>query len=144
MRAAALLCGSLLASVAMGCEEYGPRVYTGRPVVAGLGCLPASVPLGVVQAGDLPADCEARCLLIDAALYVSPVCPPLPARALELGPDQSPACARALWLFDNQAFCGALDAGPSAAGGFDARLDASPFGTDPLGTVRLGEAREAP
>lgn len=122
MRVAAVLSRSLLVLLALGCEEYGPRVYTARPVVAALGCLPGSVPLGVVQAGDLAADCEIRCLLLDAALYVSRVCPPLPARAIELRPDQSPACARAVSLFTARAFCGAPD-----AGGSDAGLDAAAF-----------------
>jgi len=134
MRLAVVLSGSWLALLALSCEEYGPRVYTARPVVAALDCLPGSVPLGVVQAGDLPADCEARCLLLDAALYVSRVCPPLPARAIEVQPAQSPACARAVALSAARAFCGALD-----AGGSDAGLDAAPFGT--LDAAPFGDAR---
>jgi hypothetical protein len=121
------------------CDEYGQRIYTARPYRAGAPCLDPSVPIGAVKAGELPATCGPRCLWVDTTLYVSTVCPPLPARARETMPDATPGstrdpssgpgiapagqCALALALYEAQVFCplAPLDAGMLDGGLGDAR-----------------------
>ena len=123
MRVAVL--GGCLAVVALAsssCEEYGPRIYTARLYRVGARCLEPYTPIGVVQAGELRATCERQCLSLDAQLFVSTVCPPLPAR-VETVNAEVPVCALALGAFDALATCGVSDAGVD--GGFDGGLDAS-------------------
>jgi hypothetical protein len=107
----ALLLPILLMLGAAACEEYGPRVYTAQPYQVGDTCLQPSVPIGVVKAAELRANCEPVCLLLDGALYVSRVCPPLPERALETAADAGTDCANAVSLLRSQALC----ASPSPA-----------------------------
>lgn len=111
------------------CEEYGPRIYTAHPYQEGAACLAPSVPIGVVTAAELPASCEPVCLLLDQALYVSRVCRPLPARAVEAAPGTGPACALATALLTSGALCAApplgSDAGFSGASPLDAALPAA-------------------
>jgi hypothetical protein len=115
-------CLAALALCSSGCEEYGQRVYTARLYRVGARCLEPYTPIGVVQAGELDVDC-AQCLSLDGALYVSRVCPPLPARADPVTPSAEPACALALAAFSADVTCGASDAGVD--GGLDAGPDAS-------------------
>jgi hypothetical protein len=121
-------CLVVLALGSWHCEEYGPRIYTARLYRVGARCLEPSTPIGVVQAGELHANCDdpPQCLALDGELYVSSVCPPLPARASAMRSDL-PACVLALTAFEAKATCGALDAGLDARtrldGGFDAGLD---------------------
>lgn len=127
MRASILgWCLAALALCGAACEEYGPRVYTARLYRVGARCLEPYTPIGVVQAGELDVDCE-QCLLLDGALYVSRVCPPLPARADAVTPDDAPACALALAAFTAELTCGASDAGLD--GGLDGGPDASDLET---------------
>jgi len=121
MRATVL--GWCLAAGALGssgCEEYGPRIYTARLYRVGARCLESYTPIGVVQAGELHANCPRQCLSLDTELYVSQVCQPLPERAVPVNPE-TPACALALAAFDARATCGVPDAGVDAGdGGLDA------------------------
>lgn len=107
----------------VGCEEYGARVYSARPYRAESHCLGPYVPIGVVRAGALPSTCAARCWMVDATLYVSVVCEPHPARAVEVTPGDSSDCASAIALLESGPECSPplSDAG---AGG-DAADDAS-------------------
>lgn len=114
-------CLAVLALGSSSCEEYGPRVYTARLYRVESRCLEPYTPIGVVQAGELHVDC-AQCLSLDGELYVSRVCPPLPARADPLKPDAS-ACALPFAAFAADTTCGASDAGVDA--GLDSGLDAS-------------------
>jgi hypothetical protein len=102
-RAALLLAWLWLGSAA--CSEYGPRVYTAHPYPRALGCLGDSTAIGVVQAGELKANCPPICLLLDGTLYVSEVCAPHPVRALLLAAEDSLACAEGISLFQSLAFC---------------------------------------
>jgi hypothetical protein len=107
-------CRAVLLSVAfvlaaVGCEEYGQRIYTAHPYRAAAACLEPSVSIGIVKAADLPVTCEPVCLLLDGALYVSSVCPPQPERAQVLAPD-APDCAAAATLLRTEAFCASLPA----------------------------------
>lgn len=109
-------CLAVLALASSSCEEYGPRIYTARLYRVGARCLEPYMPIGVVQAGQLQGGC-AQCLALDSELYVSTLCPPLPARADAQQPN-APVCALALAALAAQATCGASDAG--ADGGLDA------------------------
>ena len=112
-------CLAVLAFAGSGCDEYGPRIYTARSYRAGAGCLELSTAIGVVRAGELHASCPEACLSLDDALYVSTVCPPLPARALPVKPEV-PGCALALAAFRAESTCGVRDAGLD--GGLDAGM----------------------
>lgn len=109
-----LCCGGLLVA-ALGCSEYGARIYSAHPYRPGRGCLEASLAIGVVQAGQLASTCAGHCLLLDETLYVSSLCPPAPVRARPITPETSPACAEALALLDSQSWCE-----PGAGAGADA------------------------
>ena len=93
------------------CNESGPRVYTAQAFQADPGCLDAYAPLGLVEAEELPANCDPVCLELDGQLYVSVVCPPYPAEAELLAPEDSPDCATALQAVEDELDCEALDAG---------------------------------
>ncbi|MGC4091045.1 MAG: hypothetical protein QM756_24855 [Polyangiaceae bacterium] len=87
------------------CEESGPRVYTARlfhPADAGAACLDAYTPIGLVEAGDLGASCDAVCLWQGDELYVSTVCPPLPATFEREDPVASSECQAALALLADE------------------------------------------
>lgn len=110
-RSLELLCHALLAlAVASGCSEYGARIYSAHPYRAGRGCLEPSLAIGVVQSGQLASTCAGQCLLLDETLYVSNVCPPIPARAVLVAPEKSAACAEALGLLDAEDWCERSDA----------------------------------
>jgi hypothetical protein len=125
----ALLLSAPLVLAAGGCEEYGPRIYTAHPYRAEAACLEPSVPIGIVKAADLPVQCEPVCLLLDATLYVSSVCPPQPERALRLAPD-APDCAAAATLLRTETFCVSLppelELAPDASSLDGGRADARP------------------
>jgi hypothetical protein len=104
----------LLVPAAYGCSEYGDRIYSAHPYRAGRGCLEHSLAIGVVQAGQLPANCPGQCLLLEETLYVSNVCSPTPLRAEPVDPAKSSACAEALGLLDSRSWCEPPDAGASA------------------------------
>jgi hypothetical protein len=100
------------AGVGMGCEEYGPRVYTAAPYRAALGCLDPYVPIGLVQARDLGSLCEPICLREGDTLYASRVCAPYPTEATIEAADAG-GCAAAVEALTAEAFCTdpAADAG---------------------------------
>jgi hypothetical protein len=70
------------------------------------------VPLAIVYAGRLPAQCEPVCLRLNQQLYVSSVCPPYPERAQLERAEQSVECAAALAALAADQTC---DAEPPAA-----------------------------
>jgi hypothetical protein len=116
---------------AAGCEEYGPRIYTAHPYRAGDTCLERSVPLGVVKAAELAATCEPVCLLLDEAMYVSRVCPPLPGRAIELAAEPGSDCASAASLARARAFCASAPPAPDAGAPGGSALDGGPDDAGP-------------
>jgi hypothetical protein len=130
MRYRALVLPIPLVLGAAACEEYGARVYTAHPYRIGDTCLQPSVSIGVVKAAELPANCEPVCLLLDEALYVSRVCPPMPERAIVAAADTGTDCAMAMSLLRSEALCasppsalevGFADASAPDAGSSDAR-----------------------
>lgn len=86
------------ACCSMSCDEPGPRVYTAMPFDSAAQCLGPYEPLGLVDAEELPANCQPVCLLREDTLYVSEVCPPYPAQATLLAQD-APDCVAALASF---------------------------------------------
>ena len=87
-------------ALALGCDQEGPRVYTAMRVDTDAHCLEPYAPLGLVTAEELPATCGPVCLTRDGTLYVSVVCPPYPAEAAVVSPDDSTDCSDALALID--------------------------------------------
>lgn len=86
------------ACCSMSCNEPGPRVYTAMPFDSEAQCLGPYQPLGLVDADELPANCQPVCLLRQGTLYVSEVCAPYPAQATVVGQD-SADCVAALAIF---------------------------------------------
>lgn len=89
----------------LGCEQAGPRVYSAMPFDTELQCLRDYVPLGLVEAEDLPASCDPVCLTRDDTLYVSQVCAPYPAEASLVTPEVSSDCAAALASLQDGGSC---------------------------------------
>lgn len=75
-----------------------------------------SVPLAVVYADSLRADCEPACLRLNELLYVSVVCPPYPEQAQVETAETSPECAGALAALAAEQNCAAALADGLAAG----------------------------
>ena len=85
-------------ATAAGCDQEGPRVFTAMPVDTEGHCLGPYAPIGVIDAQDLPATCEATCLTLNDTLYVSEVCAPYPTDVTVVSAVDSPVCAEALTL----------------------------------------------
>jgi hypothetical protein len=101
----------------LGCDDFGPRIYSAHPYRAEAGCIERSIVLAVVRAGELPATCAPVCLSFDAELYVSTLCAPYPANAVVVTSEEEPACPAALAALEVSAACDAelgLDAGFSS------------------------------
>jgi hypothetical protein len=113
-----------------GCTEFGPRVYTARPYVAEECCIAGSVPIGVVQADELASTCAPVCLLLDESLYVSVVCAPYPSRAAIIVPEDSPECASAIAILEEESFCEDLPQ-PLSDAGLIQDAASSDSGTEP-------------
>jgi hypothetical protein len=95
-----------------GCDDTGPRVYTAQAYEPEGGCVEDYVPVGLVQADGLFATCDPVCLQIGAVLYVSLVCPPYPATATLVSPEDSQECQAALTAAMDGSSC---DTPPDAA-----------------------------
>ena len=115
----------LLLSLVAGCPDSGNRVYTAASYVAGSGCLQDYAPLGLVVAGDLPANCAPTCLSVGGQVYVSTVCPPFPAEATVLDTSTTD-CQQAIAELDAGAFCSLVTSPGSDAAGSDAAADGFP------------------
>jgi len=108
--------GALCLALIGSCSESGPRIYTARLYRSGAGCLEPFTALGLVQSRELGAECDPVCLRLDGGLFVSPVCPPYPARASVEAPDGA-ECVAAREAFSRGAPC---DSPPGDAAGADA------------------------
>jgi hypothetical protein len=62
-------------------------------------------PLGLVEADELPVDCDPVCLEMDYQVYVSSVCPPYPMTAEMVSAAASPVCGAALGALEAERFC---------------------------------------
>jgi hypothetical protein len=80
----------------VACSDAGPRVYTAQPYDADAQCLGDYEAIGLVEADDLSAACEAVCLGMAEGWFVSTVCAPYPDTATVLAPAESAECAAAL------------------------------------------------
>jgi hypothetical protein len=80
----------------VACSDAGPRVFTAQPYDAEAQCLGEYEGIGLVEADDLRAACDAVCLQLADGLFVSTLCPPFPDTATPLEPGESEACAAAL------------------------------------------------
>ncbi len=94
----------LLSIAVVGCDEFGPRVYTAQPFQPDLGCLDAYVPIGLVRAQEVGAECEPVCLRLGESLYVSTVCPPYPTE-VNIEPPDAAECAAALTALADETSC---------------------------------------
>jgi hypothetical protein len=111
-----------VASVA-ACEDIPFYVYSAQKWNVDGACLEAYVPVDVVQGSGADSSCPAACLMIGKDLYVSTVCPPLPANATAVAATD-PACKAALEAARRGDACDAADAagegGGEGGGGDDA------------------------
>lgn len=80
----------------VACSDAGPRVYTAQPYDAEAQCLGEYEGIGLVEANDFRAACDAVCLELADGLFVSTLCPPFPDTATPLDPAESEDCAAAL------------------------------------------------
>ena len=93
-------CHGLLAAAAFSllaaCSDTGPRVYTAQPYDADAACLGEYEAIGLVEADELPANCEPTCLSVSETVYVTTLCAPYPDLATPLTAAESEDCAAAL------------------------------------------------
>lgn len=105
------------AGIVAACEEAESYVYTAQRFDAVADCLEPYSPVEVVSGPGAAATCEPACLMVGKDVFVSTMCPPLPAIATELEPDDE-ACVAALSVLGRT--CGVE---PSADGGADGSPD---------------------
>lgn len=117
MRAAVLAIALSVVAVAtiVACEEEERYVYTARRFDEANGCLRAYSPVERVVGEGADVKCAPTCFTFKDALYVSPVCPPLPVEATEV-PEDDARCVAAVEAFETETFC---DAPPDDDGGED-------------------------
>lgn len=133
-RAALALCSlALLAAAFAACLDEDPRyVYTAQKYDPALGCLEDYAPVEVVPGESVSSVCAPTCLTANGEVYLSTVCPPVPAIATELDA-ASPECQGALDASRLEASCSASeeeegdggepDGGEAADAGVDAPAD---------------------
>lgn len=132
-RAALALCSlSLVAVGFVAClDEEARYVYTAQKYDPALGCLGDYAPVESVLGDGVSSTCAPTCLSANDAIYLSTVCPPVPAIATMLDA-RSPECQAALDASRLEASCAAPEetedgdaaAEPDAAEGTDAAEDA--------------------
>lgn len=78
-----------------GCDPVDAYIFTARRYDADGGCTHYSTAIEQVSGPGADANCRARCLRVNGALFVSTICPPLPTSAVAVEP-ADPECAAAL------------------------------------------------
>lgn len=107
-RATLAVCSlSLLAAAFAAClDEEARYVYTAQKFDPALGCLEDYAPLETVPGESVSSVCAPTCLSANANVYLSTVCPPVPAIATALDA-ASPECQAALDAARLEASCSA-------------------------------------
>ena len=113
---AAVLTAFVAAFVA--CDEDPRYVYTARHFDSTAGCLEDYEPVETVPGDGVSATCPESCLTVGKEVYVSTMCPPVPAIATALDSDAAD-CLAALDASYLEASCsgGEADGGEDEAGG---------------------------
>lgn len=117
----AVAAGALTSVVS--CEDAQSYVYSAQKYDPAAMCLATYKPVEVVNGSGASSTCPPACLTVGADLYVSTMCPPLPAIATAVEADASD-CIAALAAVKAHASCDT----PAEAGGEEAGEDASPDG----------------
>lgn len=118
-RAPLALCTvSLLAAAAfVACLDEDPRyVYTAQKYDPALGCLEDYAAVETVPGDSVSSVCPVTCLTANASVYLSTVCPPVPAIATALDA-ASPECQEALDAARLEASCSAPEEAEEGDGG---------------------------
>jgi hypothetical protein len=100
----ALAAGSAAVLAFVACEDDSRYVYTARKYDAVNGCLTDYKSIETVPGRGVSVRCPLACLTVDDAVYVSPVCPPLPSNAEALD-ESDPQCQAALDASAQEASC---------------------------------------
>jgi hypothetical protein len=90
----------------VSCADDERYVYTARRFDAANACLGPFTPIERVVGEGTSPNCPPTCLTFKDALYVSPLCPPVPVEATEVDAED-PACQAAVEAFENEALCDA-------------------------------------
>lgn len=108
MRRALLGVAAALAIVGgfVACDDDDRYVYTARRFDEVNACLGPFTPIERVVGEGTDVKCAPTCLTFKNTLYVSPVCPPVPADATEV-PADDPRCQAAAEAFRTQTLCDA-------------------------------------
>ena len=147
--AAAALGGGLAATTGLAsCISTDSYVYTAQKYDPTADCVSAYQAVEVVHGSGASATCPAACLMVGGDLYVSTLCPPLPAIASAVDSDAG-ACVAALKAAAKGGTCdvplvteGGADDGSAEAGGEDARgVDAE--GVDAADAAAINDAADA-
>lgn len=93
----------------VACDDDDRYVYTGRRFDEANACLRPFTPIERVVGEGADVKCEPICFTFKDALYVSPVCPPLPVEATEVSADDDPRCQAALEASRTETFCEAVE-----------------------------------
>lgn len=124
---AALVGGAAAAAISVACGDPDVYVYSAQKFDrAGL-CVEPYAPLELVSGPGAGGACPAICLTVGVDLYVSTMCPPLPAIATAV-PADSADCIAALEAAQRGALCGdsaRAEGGREDDGGLEARVDAA-------------------
>jgi hypothetical protein len=126
----------LLVAAAASCEDQRSYVYSAQKFEADKGCLDTYTTVEVVQGAGANATCAPTCMSVGDSVFVSTMCPPLPAVATALPTDASP-CLEALDAEVQEASC--ANAGSGDDGGGEAGDDG---GDDGGGDDGGGDASE--
>lgn len=81
--------------IVIACEEAQVYVYSAQRYNEDEDCVGRYEAIETVPGPDVYSKCAKRCLTVKEAVFVSTVCPPLPAIANDL-PPTDPTCQKAL------------------------------------------------
>lgn len=121
---------TLLAAAFAAClDEQARYVYTAQRYDPTLGCLEDYAAVETVPGDSVSSVCPITCLSANASVYLSTVCPPVPAIATELDA-RSPECQEALDAARLEASCSAPEEEEGDGGGAEEDGEAPDAGED--------------
>lgn len=127
------------ATIVSACEDGNVYIYSAARYDDAADCMQPYQSIDSLRGEGASAKCSPRCLRIEAAIYVSTVCPPLP-EGVELLPSDAAECVAALRAFGRDGGACAEPAGDGSTEPVDdgGRQDGAPDGGRPV-TPDAGE-----
>ncbi len=130
---------AVVVALAASCEDVRSYVYSARKYDATNACLNDYAAVEVVSGSGAEAYCPPTCFSVAGTIYVSTMCPPLPAAATALPADASP-CSDALDAGAQEASCANAGGGGAQDASGEGGDDGGGEGGDDAGEDAPGDA----